>query len=106
MQEQQELGDGRGGGIFPRAGVLQKHWRREELVSAVAAAGVGLQLESIERVEYPWWTEFASPPAEMEGLYGDSAAAVAAACESLGSPHPFDWLALCTMPRTTAQDVT
>ncbi len=106
LQEQPEVGDGRGGGIFPRAGVLQKHWRREELVSAVAAAG--LQLESIERVEYPWWTEFASPPAEMEAVYGDSAATVAAACESLGSPHPFDWLALCTMPRASrfAQDVT
>ncbi len=98
LQEQQEVGGGRGGGIFPRAGVLQKHWRREELVSAVAAAGVGLQLESVERVEYPWWTEFASPPEVMEGFYGENAAKVAAACESLGSPYPFDWLALCTMP--------
>ena len=101
LQEQQEVGGGRGGGIFPRAGVLQKHWRREELVSAVSAAGVGLQLESVERVEYPWWTEFASPPEEMEGLYAESAVKVAAACDSLGSPYPFDWLALCTMPRTS-----
>ena len=80
--------------------MLQKHWRREELVSAVAAAGVGLQLESVERVEYPWWTEFGAPPAEMEAVFGQSAQAseLSAVCESLGSPHPFDWLAICTMP--------
>ena len=82
-----EQNGGRNAGVFSRAGVLQKHFRRDELLGAVVAAG--LQVDGIvrscpfsrlgrlrtatavavlnkrcvqmqEKVEYPWWTEVKS----------------------------------------------
>ena len=42
-----EQNGGRNEGVFSRAGVLQKHFRRDELLGAVVAAG--LQVEGIVR---------------------------------------------------------
>ena len=110
-----EQNGGRNEGVFSRAGVLQKHFRRDELLGAVVAAG--LQVDGIvrschfldliacarprsqqevcpnqEKVEYPWWTEFSAR--------GDEAA-VAGVAEALGSPHPHDWLLLATVQGCT-----
>eukprot|EP01046_Picozoa_sp_COSAG06_P015510 COSAG06_NODE_997_length_11148_cov_5.400489_4_plen_256_part_00 len=101
LREHQEEGGGRGGGVYSRAGVLQKHWRREELIGALTAAGVGLQLESLEQVEYPWWTEFGdggSSSSSSSSSSGGGCSCSSGVWESLGSPYPFDWLALCTSP--------
>ena len=42
-----EQNGARNGGVFSRAGVLQKHFRRDELLGAVVAAG--LQVDGIVR---------------------------------------------------------
>ena len=42
-----EQNGGRNAGVFSRAGVLQKHFRRDELLGAVVAAG--LQVDGIVR---------------------------------------------------------
>ena len=42
-----EQNGGRNEGVFSRAGVLQKHFRRDELLGAVVAAG--LQVDGIVR---------------------------------------------------------
>ena len=76
--------------MFSRGGVLQKHFRRDELLGDVVTAG--LQVEGIEKVEYPWWTEFSA---------GGDEAAVAEVAEALGGPHPHDWLLLATVGTCT-----
>lgn len=64
----------------PRAyeGVVQidqvdtKHYLKEELV--VLLENRGLRILEIEKIEYPWTTEFTTPPRWMQ------------------APHPWDWL--------------
>jgi SAM-dependent methyltransferase len=46
LGEVSESNGGRGGGVYPRLGVLQKHWRRDEIISAVAS--VSLQVTTLE----------------------------------------------------------
>ena len=46
LGEVSESNGGRGGGVYPRLGVLQKHWRRDEIISAIAS--VGLQVTTLE----------------------------------------------------------
>ncbi|HET6429574.1 MAG TPA: class I SAM-dependent methyltransferase [Phycisphaerae bacterium] len=61
-------------GILCRNGVPTKHYLREEL--AVTIAAVGLEVVQVGKVEYPWETAFAAPPAWM------------------GEPYPWDWMLL------------
>jgi SAM-dependent methyltransferase len=61
-------------GIRPIEGVPTKHHLREELM--VLLRGHEMEVLSIEKLTYPWTTEFADPPEWME------------------SPHPWDWLVL------------
>ena len=48
LAEVPESNSGRGGGVYPRLGVLQKHWRREEIITAVAS--VGLQAITVQAI--------------------------------------------------------
>ncbi|HTJ78689.1 MAG TPA: class I SAM-dependent methyltransferase [Rariglobus sp.] len=59
-------------GIRPIEGVPTKHHLREELM--VLLRGHEMEVLSVEKLNYPWTTEFDSPPEWMEG------------------PHPWDWL--------------
>lgn len=54
--------------------VPTKHYSAEELQGLLAAQG--LRVLSVEKIEYPWSTEFTRPPAWMR------------------SPYPWDWLVL------------
>ncbi|MDD5261982.1 MAG: class I SAM-dependent methyltransferase [Methylacidiphilales bacterium] len=58
-------------GIFPVDGVPTKHYLKEELELFLSSGG--FEMESIEKVEYGWETEFAGPPRWMK------------------SPYPWDW---------------
>ncbi|MBK9176264.1 MAG: class I SAM-dependent methyltransferase [Flavobacteriales bacterium] len=58
-------------GIVHIDGVPTKHYLREELEAMLTDRGFGV-LE-IEKIEYPWTTEFAEPPRWMK------------------SPYPWDW---------------
>lgn len=59
-------------GVFERDGVPTKHYLREEAASFVEAEG--FELQSIDKVEYDWDSEFAQPP------------------EWMRDPHPWDWM--------------
>ena len=59
-------------GVVETGGTLTKHYLREEL--ELLMQELGHQVESIEKVEYPWHTEFEDPPVSME------------------APYPWDWL--------------
>ena len=62
------------GGLMDAGGMTTKHYLREEIEST--ATRFGLALESCEKIEYPWTTEFKRPPRWMR------------------APYPWDWLAL------------
>ena len=55
-----------------------KHYLREELTTT--AARFGLAVQEIEKIEYPWSSEFNSPPRWMR------------------APFPWDWLVLLQKP--------
>lgn len=59
-------------GIRPIEGVPTKHHLKEELL--VLLRGHEMDVLSVEKVTYPWTTEFDNPPEWMDG------------------PHPWDWL--------------
>jgi SAM-dependent methyltransferase len=59
-------------GVVPVTGVSTKHYLREELEAVLKS--FGLRVRAIEKLEYPWETEFAEPPAWMR------------------EPYPWDWL--------------
>lgn len=58
-------------GIVHIDGVPTKHYLREELEASLAARG--FSVEAIEKLEYPWTTEFEAPPKWMQ------------------APFPWDW---------------
>ena len=62
------------GGIMDAGGLPTKHYLREEIETT--AARFGLRVESCEKIEYRWNTEFADPPRWMR------------------APYPWDWLAV------------
>ena len=62
------------GGLMDAGGVTTKHYLREEIEST--AARHGMCVESCEKIEYRWSTEFQDPPRWMR------------------APYPWDWLAL------------
>jgi len=59
-------------GVVPIDNVDTKHYLKEELV--ILLENRGLQTLEIEKVEYPWNTEFTAPPRWMQ------------------APFPWDWL--------------
>ena len=59
-------------GIVDIAGVSTKHFLREELQVLLAARE--LHIQEIEKLEYPWTSEFTQPPRWMQ------------------APFPWDWL--------------
>lgn len=59
-------------GVLGRGGVKTKHYLREEL--ELLLGSFGWLVESIEKAEYDWSTEFESPPSWM------------------GAPYPWDWV--------------
>ena len=59
-------------GVVKIDGVETKHYLKEELI--VLLANRGLRALEIEKIEYPWTTEFANPPRWMQ------------------APFPWDWL--------------
>ena len=62
------------GGIIQCGGVATKHYLKEEIISTTNR--FDLQTISIQRIEYPWGTEFIEPPKWMK------------------DPYPWDWLVL------------
>jgi ubiquinone/menaquinone biosynthesis C-methylase UbiE len=65
-------------GVFHIDEVPTKHYAAPELEVILAKAK--LKLTSLEKLEYSWKTEFASPPSWMK------------------APYPWDWLVECTKP--------
>lgn len=61
-------------GLIKNADAPQKHYLREELL--VTLRDLGLEVKEIEKVQYPWDTEFNRPPGWMK------------------EPYPWDWLVL------------
>lgn len=61
-------------GIRPIEGVPTKHHLKEELI--VLLRDHEMEILSVEKLTYPWTTEFDNPPAWMDG------------------PHPWDWLVI------------
>ncbi len=61
-------------GVVDKGGTPTKHYLREEL--EILMRGLKLQVCSIDKVEYPWKSEFDRPPADMK------------------APYPWDWLVL------------
>ncbi|MBN1917644.1 MAG: class I SAM-dependent methyltransferase [Verrucomicrobia bacterium] len=61
-------------GVIRCGGVLAKHYLKEEL--AFLLPTIGLTPLGVEKVQYPWSTEFDDPP------------------EDMGGPYPWDWLVL------------
>jgi len=59
-------------GVIPIDGVPTKHYLEEELIALLKSRG--LTTLEIEKIEYPWNTEFTSPPRWMQ------------------APFPWDWL--------------
>ncbi len=59
-------------GIVPIDGVPTKHYLKEELVALLESRN--LRIKDIRKIEYPWNTEFDSPPGWMK------------------DPFPWDWL--------------
>mgnify|MGYP000114837634 CR=1 FL=1 len=64
-------GDGLEHGIVHLDNVPTKHYLREELEAMLIEGGFAI--EAFEKIEYPWSTEFADPPAWMK------------------APYPWDW---------------
>lgn len=62
------------GGVMDAGGALTKHYLREEI--DCSAARHRLRIQSCEKIEYPWDTEFHQPPRWMK------------------APYPWDWLAV------------
>ena len=62
------------GGIIKCGGVATKHYLKEEIISTTNR--FGLKIIRIQRIEYPWCTEFIKPPKWMK------------------EPYPWDWLVL------------
>jgi SAM-dependent methyltransferase len=62
-------------GIVYIDGVPTKHFGQSEL--EVVFGEAGLKITAIDKVEYDWDSEFASPPKDMKG------------------PYPWDWLVEC-----------
>ena len=62
------------GGIIQCGGVATKHYLKEEIISTTNR--FGLKIIRIQRIEYPWCTEFIKPPKWMK------------------EPYPWDWLVL------------
>lgn len=58
-------------GIVRIDGVPTKHYLREELEALLAERG--FQVQEVEKIEYPWTTEFEAPPRWMK------------------APYPWDW---------------
>jgi SAM-dependent methyltransferase len=65
-------------GVMKINGVLTKHYLEQEL--EVMFRSVGFEVTTIDKVEYEWDTEFASPPEWMK------------------APYPWDWLVECRNP--------
>ena len=61
-------------GVVDAGGTATKHYLREEL--ELLLESLGHRISSIKKVEYPWSTEFAKPPAGMK------------------APYPWDWLVI------------
>lgn len=59
-------------GVVPVDRVETKHFLREEMVALLERRG--LRPRQIEKIEYPWSSEFATPPRWMQ------------------APYPWDWL--------------
>lgn len=64
-------GEGLEHGIVHLDGVPTKHYLREELEALLGERG--FEVRDIEKIEYPWTTEFDSPPKWMK------------------APYPWDW---------------
>ena len=64
-------GKGLDHGIVHLDGVPTKHYLREELEAMLTERG--FQVEAVEKIEYPWRTEFDAPPRWMK------------------APYPWDW---------------
>jgi SAM-dependent methyltransferase len=69
-------------GLFSRGGSLTKHYLKEELV--VLVKNLGLDLQSIEKVEYSWTTEYEKVPRWMR------------------DPYPWDWLVVAQKPKSNS----
>ena len=61
-------------GVIKNADARQKHYLREELL--VTLRDLGLEVKELEKVQYPWDTEFIHPPGWMK------------------EPYPWDWFVL------------
>jgi len=72
-------GDGLEHGIVRIDGVPTKHYLREELEAMLAERG--FRVEAIEKIEYPWSTEFDGPPRWMK------------------APYPWDWFVVARRAR-------
>ena len=59
-------------GVVPIAGVATKHYLRDEIAALLEARG--LRPLELQKIEYPWTSEFAAPPRWMQ------------------APYPWDWL--------------
>lgn len=66
-------------GIVHLEGVPTKHYLREELEALHTARGFAV--EAIEKIEYPWNTEFDNPPRWMR------------------EPYPWDWFVVARKAR-------
>jgi hypothetical protein len=66
-------------GIVAIEDVPTKHYLKEELVSLLERRG--LRIKEIRKIEYPWDTEFDSPPGWMK------------------EPYPWDWLVVAQKTR-------
>ncbi|MEO8590318.1 MAG: class I SAM-dependent methyltransferase [Flavobacteriales bacterium] len=69
-------------GIVHIDGVPTKHYLKEELEALFAARGFAV--ESIEKLEYPWNTEFDAPPKWMK------------------APYPWDWFVVARRSQRAA----
>lgn len=61
-------------GIFSVAGIPTKHWLMTEFFSLFNKSSI--RIETIEKIEYDWVTEFESPPSWV------------------GYPYPWDWMVI------------
>ncbi|MFV0442448.1 MAG: class I SAM-dependent methyltransferase [Planctomycetaceae bacterium] len=73
-------------GVLDAGGVPTKHYLREELEAALS--GRRFRIQTIEKLEYPWTTEFHSPPPWMQ------------------SPLPWDWLLIAQRRRAVRRSVS
>lgn len=63
-------------GIVNKGGTPTKHFLKEEL--ELVFSGHGWHIHSVEKVEYPWSSEFENAPSSM------------------GEPYPWDWLLIAS----------